>query len=278
MTGIVNVEMARAWDGAEGEEWAAKAVSFERANRRFWERLRMQVPVSEAERAIDIGCGNGASTCDLALAAPSGSAIGIDLSQRMLENGRRRAAADEITNVQFVHGDAQAYPFEPGVATLATSSFGCMFFADPVAAFRNVAAALADGGRMALLAWRDMERNEWMSAVRAALVPELPPPPPAEIGPLSWVNPDRVRSLLAAAGYTDVELTSVDETVDMGPDVDAAYTFLSTTGFARGALEQVGNEGREERLARMRAVLEGRVTPEGVLFPASAWLVTAHRG
>jgi SAM-dependent methyltransferase len=274
---IANVEMAQAWDGAEGEEWAAKAVSFERANRAFWVRLRSQVPISERERAIDVGCGNGASTCDLAQAAPAGSALGIDLSRRMLENGRQRAAADGLVNVQFVHGDAQTYPFEPGAATLATSSFGCMFFADPVAAFRNLGAGLADGGRLALLAWRDMERNEWMSAIRGALVPELPPPPPSEVGPLSWVNADRVRGLLTAAGYEDVKLTSIDDMADMGPDTDAAYAFLSSTGFVRGALEQVGNDAREERLARMRAVIERRATPEGVLFPASAWLVTARR-
>lgn len=277
MTDIANVEMAQAWDGAEGEEWATKVASFERANHRFWTRLREQVPISTGERSIDVGCGNGASTCDLAQAAPAGSALGIDLSRRMLENGRKRAAADEIANMQFVHGDAQVYPFEPGAATLATSSFGCMFFADPVAAFRNVGAGLADGGRLALLAWRDMARNEWMSAVRAAVAPELPPPPPAEVGPLSWVNPDRVRGLLAAAGYADVELTSVDDMADMGSDADAAYTFLSSTGFVRGALEQVGNEGRDERLARMRALLDGRATPDGVLFPASAWLITARR-
>lgn len=277
VTDIVNVEMAQAWDGAEGAEWAAKVTSFERVNRRFWARLRAQVPISDQERAIDVGCGNGASTCDLAQAAPAGSALGIDLSRQMLENGRKRAAADRIANVQFVHGDAQVYPFEPGAATLATSSFGCMFFADPVAAFRNVGAGLADGGRLALLAWRDMARNEWMSAVREALAPELPPPPPSEVGPLSWVNADRVRGLLAGAGYADVELTSVDDMADMGPDADAAYAFLSSTGFVRGALEQVGNAGREERLARMRLVVERRATPDGVLFPASAWLVTARR-
>ena len=273
----MNVEMAHAWDGAEGEQWAANVAAFERVSHRFWERLRALVPISASERVIDVGCGNGASTCDLARAASAGSAVGIDLSRRMLENARKRAAADGLANVQFVHADAQAYPFAPGAATLATSSFGCMFFANPVAAFRNIGAGIADGGRLALLAWRGMERNEWLSAVRAALVPELPPPPPSDVGPLSWMNADRVRSLLAAAGYTDVELTSVDEMADVGPDTDAAYAFLSSTGFVRGSLEQVGNDGRDRRLAQMRAVLERRATPDGVLFPASAWLITARR-
>ena len=273
---IVNVEMAKAWDGAEGAYWADNAASYERTTRRFWGRLREQVPIAEDERAIDIGCGNGAKTCDLARAAPSGSALGIDLSRPMLENARRRAAANGVTNVQFVHGDAQAYTFEPGVATMATSSFGCMFFADPVAAFRNIGNGLSSGGRLALLAWREFSRNEWVSAIRGALAPELPPPPP--VGPRSWADPDRVRGLLSAAGYADIELASVDDMADMGADADAAYEFLNSDGFVRGALEQVGDEGREERLARMRSVLDSRATPDGVLLPASAWLVTARKG
>jgi SAM-dependent methyltransferase len=271
---IVNVEMAQAWDGAEGAYWADNAASYERTTRRLWRRLRELVPVADDERTIDIGCGNGAKTCDLARAAPSGSALGIDLSRPMLENARRRAAASGITNARFVHGDAQTYPFEPGGATLATSSFGCMFFADPVAAFRNIETGLSPGGRLALLAWRDLSRNEWMSAIREALAPDLPPPAP--VGPRSWGDPDRVRGVLSAAGYADIELTSVDDMADLGADADAAYEFLNSDGFVRGALEQVEAGRREEGLARMRGVLESHATADGVLLPASAWLVTAR--
>ena len=64
----------------------------------------------------------------------------------------------------------------------------------------------------------------------------------------------------------------------MGADTDAAYEFLNSDGFVRGALEQVGDEGREERLARMRSLLDSHATPDGVLLPASAWLVTARKG
>lgn len=106
---------------------------------------------------------------------------------------------------------------------------------------------------------------------------ELPPPPPATVGPLSWVHVDRVRSRLYAASYVDIELQSIDDIADMGADADSAYAFLKSGGFVRGALELVDNIGRDERLDRMRALLESRATPDGVLFPASAWLVTARR-
>lgn len=277
MSGFANVEMAEAWDGAEGAYWADNAPSFERTTSHFWRRLRGQVPVASDERVIDIGCGNGASSCDLAQAAPAGSVLGIDLSQRMLENCRQRAAANGINNAEFVHGDAQVYAFEPGAATLAVSSFGCMFFADPVAAYRNIGTGMAADGRLALLAWRDFERNEWVKGPRTALAPELPPPPPG-VGPFGWANPDLVRAVLSDAGFAEIDLASIDGVADMGPDVDAAYRFVSSVGFVRGLLEQVGPDGRDERLARLRAELESRATPDGVVFPASAWLITASVG
>jgi SAM-dependent methyltransferase len=276
MAGFANVEMAEAWDGAEGAYWADNAASFARTTSRFWARLREQVPIAAGERAIDVGCGNGVSSCDLAQAAPDGGVLGIDLSQRMLENGRRRAAANGINNLQFVHGDAQVYPFEPAAATIVVSSFGCMFFADPVAAFRNLANGLTESGRLALLAWRAYERNEWVSAIRAAVAPELPPPPPG-VGPFAWADADRVRTVLADAGFTDIAFTSVDDTADMGADAEAAYAFMRSLGLVRGLLEQVGADGQEERLARLRAQLAEHATPSGVLFPASAWLITGRR-
>lgn len=275
MSEFANVEMAQAWDGAEGAYWADNAATFERTTRRFWTELRRRVPVAADERVIDVGCGNGASTCDLAQALPAGSALGVDLSQRMLENGRRRAAALRLSNVQFVHGDAQVYAFEPAAATLAVSSFGCMFFADPVAAFRNIRTGLTGDGRLALTAWRVLERNEWVGAVRRAMAPELPPPPPGA-GPFAWADAHMVGGILSDAGFADVDFTSIDVMADMGADADAAFTFLRSVGFVRGLLESVGVESQDERLARLRAELERHATPDGVLLPASAWLITAR--
>jgi SAM-dependent methyltransferase len=276
MTGFANAEMAQAWDGAEGAYWADNAASFERTTGRFWARLRAQVPVAADERAIDIGCGNGANTCDLAQATADGHVLGVDLSQRMLDNARRRAAALGISNVEFVHGDAQVHAFERGTVTLVVSSFGCMFFADPVAAFRNVGSALTGDGRLALLAWRELARNEWVTAIRATVAPELPPPP-ADVGPFAWANAEMVRDVLSAAGFADIDFTSIDAVADMGADPDAAFTFMSSLGLVRGLLEQVGGADADERLARLRAELERRTTPDGVLLPASAWLITARR-
>ena len=184
---VTNVEMARAWDGEEGARWAEHAERYEATGPRFWERLVATGLIAAADAVLDVGCGTGRATRDAARLASSGSALGVDLSARMLERARERAAAQGVTNVQFLQADAQVHPFQAGAFDVAISNFGAMFFADPVAAFANVEEALRAGGRLGLLVWRELGRNEWVTAVRAAIAMgrQLPEPPPGAPGPSS---------------------------------------------------------------------------------------------
>jgi hypothetical protein len=112
------------------------------------------------------------------------------------------------------------------------SSFGAMFFNDPVAAFTNVGGALRPSGTLALLAWRRLEDNGWLMSLRGALAVgrQLPVPPPHAPTPFALADPERVDSILAAAGFDDVELAPIDELIDLGTDASDAM------GFARGDL------------------------------------------
>src|SRR5579885_2186445 len=71
-------------------------------------------------------------------------------------------AGDRVLNIGCEQADAQIHPFEAGAFDVAISRTGAMFFGDPVAAFRNIAGALRPGGRLTLLAWQDLPRNEWV--------------------------------------------------------------------------------------------------------------------
>ena len=59
--------------------------------------------------------------------------------------------------------------FDPAALDVAISRFGTMFFADPAAAFTNIAAALRAEARLVLLVWQRHERNEWARLIDAAL-------------------------------------------------------------------------------------------------------------
>jgi len=60
----------------------------------------------------------------------------------MLERARERQQTLYLSNLTFLHGDAQTYEFERGRHDLVFSRFGVMFFADPAAAFSNIRTAL----------------------------------------------------------------------------------------------------------------------------------------
>jgi SAM-dependent methyltransferase len=241
-------------------------------------RLRAAMLVGEADRVLDIGCGTGQTTRDAARAAPRGRALGVDVSEEMLERARRRSAEQGVANVSFERGDAQTHPLAPASFDLIISRFGTMFFADPGAAFAHLARAARPGARLAMLVWQSEERNEWATAIRQALTGEAAAQPAASPNnPFSMADPGAVRSILGASGFGDVDITDVREPVYYGPDAAAAFDLVRSMKQPRDVLARLKANAAERALARLRQLLAAHETPRGVLFDSRAWLVTARR-
>jgi SAM-dependent methyltransferase len=277
--GVVNVEQAAAWDGDEGDRWTEHEERYDTSARRHGRRLLDAAQISADDRVLDIGCGCGGSTRDAARIAVAGMALGVDLSARMIARARERSRAEGLTNTRFEQADAQVYPFEEQGFDRAISRFGAMFFGDPVAAFRNVRRALRPGGRLALLSWRELARNEWLSALRGALAAgrTLPQPPVGAPGPFGLAEADAVRRILADAGFESIDLEEVNEPVYIGADPDDAFGFVRTLGMTKGMLEDLDEDATARALETLRTTLAAHDTGEGVLLGSSAWLITAHR-
>jgi SAM-dependent methyltransferase len=275
---IANTEMAAAWD-EEAANWIKYEDSYERTGVELWPLFLTGVELNESDRVLDLGCGTGGGTRSLAELVPQGSVVGIDLSTRMVAHAREVTARKGVPNIEFVDGDAQVFPFEPDHFDLAVSSFGSMFFADPVAAFTNVGRALRPGGRLALLTWRPIAENEWLVAFRTALAlgRDLPAPPTDAPGPFGLANPDHVRRVLAGAGFSDIALDPLDVDLDFGADLDSAYDYVVSMGITRGLTAALDDAGRRRALASLRETLESHETPKGVSIGAAAWRVTARR-
>ena len=171
-----NADAFAAWNGNEGDYWAAHEDYFARSLLRYDEVFFAAASIAPADRVLDVGCGTGSTTRAAAQRATSGDALGIDLSSQMLARARARAAADGVTNVSFLQADAQVHPFDEGAFDAAISRTGTMFFANPVAAFSNIGRALRPGGRFVQLVWQGMPENEWFVAFRDAVVVGPGPP------------------------------------------------------------------------------------------------------
>jgi SAM-dependent methyltransferase len=270
-----NVEQARAWDGAEGDYWAEHADRFDRSMAGYQPGFLDAARIGRADRVLDVGCGTGQSTREAARRACDGFALGVDLSASMIDVARRRAVGDGLANARFERADAQVHPFDPGAFDGVLSRTGAMFFGDPVAAFGNLARALRSGGRLTLLTWQGPERNEWFGAFWRALTgrTELPAPPPGAPSPFSLSNPDRVRTLLGATGFGDIEITGHTAPLHYGPDPADAGRFL--LGLLGWMLRDRPDPDRGR--AALHDSLTDHLSPDGVQYASAAWLITAHR-
>jgi SAM-dependent methyltransferase len=276
---IANLDMANAWDGEEGDQWTQFADEYDTSVRSIWGRFLETDPVAPADRVLDIGCGNGQSTRDAARLARDGSALGLDLSESMLAEARRRASAEGLSNVEFLRADAQVHAFDSATFDVAISRFGSMFFNDRPVAFANIASALRPGGRIALLAWQATARNEWIMVVRESMAAgrDLPMPPPGAPGPAALADPDDVEALLTGVGFEAVELTSLEEPLWFGANADAAYAFVGGIGIVKGLSDGLDAAARADAHEKLKAALRSHETPEGVRFGSAVWLITARK-
>lgn len=241
-------------------------------------------PPRPGERVLDIGCGFGDTTQRLAeLVGRDGEAVGIDVSEPFIAAAREEAEAARAERVSFAVADVQVGELGEGF-DYAFSRMGIMFFANPVAALRNVREALVPGGRLCAVVWRRKEDNEWVR--RAELVveeylehPEETDEPTCGPGPFSMANADTVSEQLRIAGFDDVSLQRCDLPLKIGDDLDHAVEFNMALGPAGEVLrlwEDRIDEIRPKIAADLREALAEFDGPDGVLAPASTWIVGAR--
>lgn len=230
--------------------------------------LRHACALLAHERVLDIGCGAGKTTRDAARAVAAGSAMGIDVSAPMIDRARALAAAEGVRNVGFEQGDAQTHPLPPQSFDVAISRFGTMFFADPVAAFRNIRSALSADGRLVMMVWQAREANEWSMAVQGDHA--------LSSAAFSLADPSTVERVLGAAGFAQPTFEDVHEPVYYGENVEAALDWIGGFQSSQDALRSRVAAAAEHERARLRAIVEQHRRDDGVWFDSRAWIVSAR--
>jgi ubiquinone/menaquinone biosynthesis C-methylase UbiE len=281
---VENEETLQAWDGPLFDRFVRfRDILTRGLGAHGNEAIRLAAP-QHGERALDVGCGFGETTVELAAkVGVSGRALGVDVSPRFIEVAREEALAVGATNVEFEVSDVQTTPFEQGFE-LAYSRMGTMFFANPVAAMRNVRAALVPGGRLAMVVWRSKEENEWayqpqLITERFVTKPEEYDEPTCGPGPFSMANADTVSGVLLSAGFEDVALHRCDLPMRVGADVEEAVAMSMSIGPAGEILRLAGDRAADVREPVAQALREWFSQwdgPEGIVSSSSTWIVTAR--
>ena len=278
MTEIANTEQSDAWNGESGRRWVADPDRRDRILAPVADVLLAAAELAPGELALDIGCGCGATTLAAAhTVGRTGSVIGVDLSEPMLDVARGRADTAGVANVAFLRADAQVHTLAPESFDVAISRFGTMFFADPVAAFSNIATGLRPGARLCIATWQPLVANDWLTIPGAALLDYGAPPDGDGSGPgmFAQAEPNSVTRVLERAGYDDVALEPVRVTLTLGVNVQDATEHLADTGVGRAALETIPDAQRPAALDAVRTVLADYADETGVHLDAAIWIVTA---
>ncbi len=279
-----NAEAIEAWDGPLFERFVKYRHIVVAGLKRFGdEAMRIYAPPAGG-RVLDIGCGFGDTTQQLAkLVGPDGFAVGVDAAPRFIEAARAEAREADVENVRFDVMDVERAAFSERFA-YAFSRMGTMFFANPVAALRNVRAALAPGGQLVMVVWRAKEENEWL--YRAQVVterfvtkPEDYDDPTCGPGPFSMANADTTSGILVSAGFEDITLRRCDlpfkngadvgEAVELAMDLGPAGEILRLQGERAAHLHEPIREALSEEMAQF-------ATSDGVVAHASTWIVSAR--
>jgi SAM-dependent methyltransferase len=190
---------------------------------------------------------------------------------------RRLAAAAGVANARFEVADAQVHPFGAGTFDVVLSKFGVMFFDDPAAAFANLRKALRRGGRLAFLCWRTREENPVFTTgfAEAAAVLGLREPTGSPAA-FSLASTGRVGALLSGAGFGGIEFAQADEPMLIARDADDALEYERASPTAAEVLAGLSPAQGAELTRRVRERLVAYASPDGLVMPGAAWLVTAR--
>ena len=197
------------WAGEMGVRWLANLTGFEGTIAPIGTALLERAAYKDGERVLDLGCGGGATTLSIARTVGSdGLALGLDISPDLTNFAARRAADARLINARFTCADAGYAHLPEAPFDRLFSRFGCMFFADPVAAFTNLHRMLRHGARIDLAVWAAPAENPWMSGAMAIARShvEMAAPIPRTPGPFAFEERDYLADTLEAAGFSDIDI------------------------------------------------------------------------
>ncbi len=276
-----NAQQIQDWNGAVGVHWVTEQETMDALIRPFGEAAMLAATPRSGEHVLDVGCGCGDTSLALAKAVgPRGKVLGLDVSVPMLDLARQRASG--VANLSFMEADASRASL-PGLFDVLYSRFGVMFFDEPPAAFSHLRKAMKPGGRLAFACWQGPRENPWasvaaMAARQAAALP-TPQSDPHAPGPFAFADAGRVKGILQAAGFLDVQAESFEAPVRIGDSARGAAEMASRIGPVSRVFRETAPDKHPAMLAAIEAALAAHAAGDGsVSLPGRVWVVTARTG
>ena len=275
-----NLKQKQFWSGAGGDVWVDKQREMDIMLNPLGQRAIDALELTEDKTILDIGCGCGATTLEIAKILPQGKIVGVDISKPMLEQAIKSASDMSLSNTDFVAKDVQTDEIHSDYFDVAFSRFGEMFFDDPFEAFSNIYKSLKDGGQLSFVCWQHASLNPWQSlsiqVIKEYL--DLPAPPPKSPGPFAFEDKEYIEEILKGSNFKEISISDNQEDIIMfsGKSIrEACEDYLTINPVVTEMLKSSGEDLREEILEALITKFSEFHKNDGLLFPSATWIVTA---
>lgn len=264
--------------GTVAGSWDAHADDIETMKVPVTEALLRAVSLQPGDRVLELGAGPGQLSLQLStLVGDGGSVLVTDVAAGMVEAAERRTA--DLANVTTAVVDASSTGLPDASFDAIVFRMGLMFTPDPAIALAEARRVLAPGGRAGFAVWAGLELNPWltgmgMAAMMHGVVTGGPPVGPGEVFSLS--DPDRLRTLLDGAGFTDVAVEEVDITHRSAGAADYIAAVGSLAPPIADALAAATPEAREKVHATAGELVAKFATGDGLAIPGRAIVATGR--
>ena len=278
----INNKQKQFWSGAGGDVWVNKQKEMDIMLNPLGTRAIDKLDLNQETKILDIGCGCGATTLEIAKKIKDGTITGVDISEPMLKKASQNAAALELSNTSFQVLDVQVDKMPSNDFDIAFSRFGVMFFEDPFEAFSNISKSLKENGQLSFVCWQNPSLNPWQSlsiqVIKQFL--DLPAPPPKSPGPFAFEDKTYIQEILEQSNFKDIVIDDNQEDIVMfsGKSIqEACEDYLTINPVVTEMLENSEEKLKEEILVALIDKFSDFHNGDGLLFPSATWIVTARK-
>jgi ubiquinone/menaquinone biosynthesis C-methylase UbiE len=279
----VNKNQRDFWSGKGGDIWVERQNAMDTMLSPLGEAALNKLNLNEGENVLDIGCGCGHTTLNIAKRiSPDGQVTGLDISEPMLKRAKESANEMSISNASFNCVDVQTDDIGEEVYSAAFSRFGVMFFEDPIAAFHNINKSLITGASLSFVCWQSPALNPWQSLFIEAVKKyvDLPSPPPRSPSPFAFMESEYVSSILEESNFQNIMIEGHEAEVNMfsGRSLsDSVKDYISINPVVSGMLKDSTEQEKTEIINSAIEAFSPYYSAKGLMFPSATWLVTTTK-
>ncbi len=275
-----NAKQKDFWSGKGGDYWVEKQSEMDIMLNPLGEKALTKLDLKSNSDVLDIGCGCGATTLEIAKKVSEGTVTGLDISVPMLDKAESEASIQGIANIDFKVVDVQVDQLASEKYDYVYSRFGVMFFDDPYEAFKNIFSSIKEGGELSFVCWQDPSLNPWQSlsvqVIRGYL--DMPSPPPRSPGPFAFHQKDYVKEILEKSGFSNISFDDNQEDITMfsGKSLqEASEDYLAINPVVTEMLKDSPDDLKAEIVESLKEAFSEFHKGDGLVFPSATWVVSA---